>query len=307
MKNFIKTSITTLGALLIFGTSAIAATGTINAPNGLVFREKADKNSKPLATIEDKAEVNVLEKEGEWYKVVYNSQSGYIYAKYVTVNEEITSNNEEQTQKTEQEPEQKTEQEPEQEQTTETGTKSSNILKVYNMPLITSTVINEIPQETEIKIEKQITNWSYVVAGELQGWVRTYGISGNIVQEQPQEPVEQIEETENNTENVQQKTEDEPQEVENNTDEPTQEIPEQTTSENKQEEKQSSATKGTVDVDFANIRKEASKDSEIITTLTKDTTFDITAETEEWYKIKYTGLNGVTYEGYIYKLLVVLE
>lgn len=294
MKNFIKLSITTLGALLIFGTSAIAATGTINAPNGLVLRKEADKNSNALATIEDKAEVSVIEKEGEWYKVLYNSQTGYIFSEYVNVNEEIESDNTEQQQENE----------------TENDTKLANNLKVYNMPLITSTVINEIPQGTEIKIEKQITNWSYVVAGDIQGWIRTYGISGEFVQEQPQNSEEPTEEPEisNETEQPEEENnnENEQQEQENNSEATSQQTPVQTSANTKQEEHQSNVTKGAVDVDFANIRKEASTDSEIITTLTKDTTFDITAETEDWYKIKYTGLDGVAYEGYVYKLLVTI-
>ena len=61
--------------------------------------------------------------------------------------------------------------------------------------------------------------------------------------------------------------------------------------------------KGFVAVDYANIRKQASTSSEIVTTLTKDTSFTITAETEDWYKITYTGIDGTVYEGYIYKNL----
>ena len=62
--------------------------------------------------------------------------------------------------------------------------------------------------------------------------------------------------------------------------------------------------KGFVAVDYANMRKQASTDSEIVTTLTKDTSFTITAETEEWYKVKFTSIDDVVYEGYIFKNLV---
>ena len=62
--------------------------------------------------------------------------------------------------------------------------------------------------------------------------------------------------------------------------------------------------KGFVAVDYANMRKQASTDSEIVTTLTKDTSFTITAESEEWYKVKFTSIDDVVYEGYIFKNLV---
>ena len=62
--------------------------------------------------------------------------------------------------------------------------------------------------------------------------------------------------------------------------------------------------KGFVAVDYANMRKQASTDSEIVTTLTKDTSFIITAETEEWYKVKFTSIDDIVYEGYIFKNLV---
>lgn len=63
-------------------------------------------------------------------------------------------------------------------------------------------------------------------------------------------------------------------------------------------------SKGFVGVDYANVREKASTNSSIVTTLTMGTSFQITAETEEWYKIKYTSPDGVEYIGYMYKELV---
>ena len=62
--------------------------------------------------------------------------------------------------------------------------------------------------------------------------------------------------------------------------------------------------KGFVAVDYANVRKEASTSSEIVTTLTRDTSFEVLAETAEWYKIRYTSPDEVVYEGYMSKELV---
>lgn len=290
MKNLIKISITTLGALAILGTNALAITGIVNAPSGLVLRQEADKTANPITTVSDKAEVEIIEKDGEWYKVKYNSQEGYLFAEYVNTENEVVE-------------------EPVEEQTTtdDNNVQVNNKLKVYNIPLITSTVINEIEPNAEITIIKQITNWSYISSGEIQGWVRTYGIEGEGqtpvdpsegVDIEPEEPTEETTEPE------------EPSISEPET--PTVEEPEETITyddptNSAQTEKPSSASKGYIAVDSARIRTEATTESDEVETLIKGTSFEIKAETEEWYKIKYTGIDGTVYEGYIYKPLVTVE
>lgn len=285
MKNIIKISITTIGTLAVLGTSVLALTGTVNAPNGLVLREEASKTANPITTLEDKAEVNIIEKDGEWYKVTYNSQEGYLFAEYVDTEEEADVPQEQEESPTD----------------STNNIQISNSLKVYNIPLITSTVIAEIDKEAEITIIKQITNWSYVSAGNIQGWVRTYGINNEVQTEIPTEPSEEVV-TEPEEPTVSEPEEENPvteeQEEEENYDEP---------SNSEQSETTSSATKGFVDVDSATVRKQATTDSEVVTYLIKGTSFKIKAETEEWYKIEYTdGITGTVYEGYIYKQLVTI-
>ena len=171
------------------------------------------------------------------------------------------------------------------------GVKVNGKLKVYMIPVISSSVIAEIDSSTEFTVVKEITNWTYIMAGDIQGWVRTYGIKGG-----EQQPSNVVGETEKNQ----------------NTEEPNTQVPEEkpeepTTPEVKDNSGMGETAvdnqKGFVAVDYANIRKQASTSSEIVTTLTKDTSFTITAETEDWYKITYTGIDGTVYEGYIYKNL----
>ena len=73
-----------------------------------------------------------------------------------------------------------------------------------------------------------------------------------------------------------------------------------------QTEGTSSASKGYVAVDSATVRAEATTESEVVTYLIKGTSFDIKAETEEWYKIEYEDIEGKIYKGYIYKSLVTI-
>ena len=295
MKNLKKLCVIAIGTLGILGTTVFAATGIVNAPSGLVLRQEASTSSAPLATVPDKTEVNILEESEEWYKVTYNNQEGYLFKEYVNSNESLeteTPETEEPIEEPTQDPQTTTETPVEGVQNVQTKSQ----VKVYAIPLITSTVINEIQANVEVTIEKQITNWSYISAGEIKGWVRTYGIQ-NPVQEQTQEqPAEQpeIPETE---EPVEEPTQ-EPEEPE------TPETPNEPADNTSSSETPVTDIKGFVAVDYANVRKEASTSSEIVTTLTRDTSFEVLAETAEWYKIRYTSPDEVVYEGYMSKELV---
>lgn len=289
MKNLLKISITTLGTLAIFGTSTFAVTtGTVNAPSGLVLREEASKSGNPIITVPDKTTVNIIEDNGEWYKVKYETHEGYIFAEYVEAKQEDES---------------VVPEIPTAEQ--QNDTQITGKLKIYNMPLITSTVIGELEQHAEIKVLKQITNWSYISAGEIQGWARTYVVEGGTQTENTVN-TETTNKTDTNSEEIQ--TESKAEETTNEGE--TQETPEapetepKTPSNTEQTEQASTVKKGFIAVDSATVRKDATTSSDVVTYLIKGTSFEIQAETEEWYKIKYTDIDDVVYEGYIYKELV---
>lgn len=287
MRRFGTISLLILVITLVFGSAVVAVTGTVNAPSGLVLREEASKTGAPLATVPDKTELEILEESGEWYRVTYNGQTGYIFGEFVNKNEETSV-----------EPEVPAPEIPAPEIPAETdpnAVQAKSKIRVYIIPTVTSTVINEVEPNAQIHIEKQITNWSYIVSGNIQGWVRTYGIQNEIKTPEPTTPT--VAEPEKpSTPEVDNPEQPETQEPET----PTTNQPADNTNSG---ETAVESVRGFVIVKHANIRKEASTSSEIVTTLTKDTSFTITAETEEWYKISYTGLDGTVYVGYIYKNL----
>lgn len=278
MKKFKTISLLILISIIALGSTVFAVTGTVNAPSGLVLRGEASKEGTPLATVPDKTELEIIKDTGEWCKVTYNGKTGYLFGQYVNRKETPP-----QTPITPETPE----------VTDSNSVQAKSKIKVYMIPVITSTVINEIEPNAQITIEKQITNWSYIVSGDIQGWVRTYGVQNEIPApattseaQKPEEPTPKIPETPTI---------------------PTNEEPEKpaTTPANNSGASETvvNNVKGFVAVDYANIRKDASTNSQIITTLTKGTSFTITAETEDWYKMTYTGLDGTVYVGYIYKNL----
>lgn len=267
MKKLKAISLISIGAISILGTNVFATKGIVKSSSGLILRSSASKESTQITTLSDKTEVEILQEEGEWYKVVYNNNEGYLFKEYVTkVEEEGQSNKTENG-----------------EQTT---SQVQNNINVYKIPLITSTIIDEIQANETIEIIKQITNWTYIKSGEIEGWVRTAKIQNEELSETNPEQPEVPTEPENPVET-------EPEIPA----EPEAETPEETII---------NISKGYVNVDYANVRKEATTSSDIVTTLTKGTSFTIVAETEEWYKLQYMGIDEVVYDGYIFKELVSL-
>lgn len=275
-------------ATIILSTTILAQTGTVNAPSGLVLRGEPERGGSIITTVEDDTKVEIIEKSGDWYKVKYNGDEGYLFAEYVEVenlenpdtdlkpdNETTSTNTETTTENTNSNTQVETP-----EVTVGTNTQIKNEAKIYVMPLISSTPVGTIAAGTTITVEKTITNWSYIKDGTQEGWIRTYLITGEVKpteQEAPETP-EKPEDTNK---------------------------PETPSASNTQETP--IAKKGVISVDFANVRKEASQTSDVVTTLARGADIVISAETEEWYKITYTGTDGTVYEGYIAKRLIEAE
>ena len=298
MEKIKKMPIIIIMIIVMLTTITFAVSGTVNAPSGLVLREEPSKTSKPITTVPDDATVEVIEESGEWYKVTYNGQEGYLFAEYVEGVEKINTTSTE------------TQENPDAENQNQGNTDTNNMqtqneIRIYMMPLITSTPVGTIAQGTSVTVIKEITNWSYVTDGTNEGWVRTYAINGGTTEpENTQNP-------EQETPTQEQPTEETPTQPEEQTPtetptEPEEQAPTQTETptENNNQETETTVTRGVVNVGAANVRKEASTSSEIVTTLTRDTDVEITAESGEWYKVIYTDVDGTIYEGYMLKTLL---
>ena len=264
-----------LGGIILIGTTSLGQSGIVNAPNGLILRKEASKTGEVIMTVSDDSEVEIIEKAGEWYKVQYASQEGYLFAEYVEVNDEEVieedkdieaENTQEQTETTDTEGI-STEVTPKKE-----NTKSD--LKIYTIPSITAKIITTVKASEEVTINYELNNWVNITYGNTTGWARKYFINNeNVV-------VETEEETTNEEVTEEPKVEEE-KEVENTV----------TPIDNK---------KGYIDVSTAaNIREKASTDSNIINTLLRNTEVIITAEEGDFYKIKYQDITG-----YIAKSLI---
>ena len=67
MNNLKRVLSITLGGIILVGTTSFGATGIVNAPNGLVLREKASKSANPVMTVSDDSKVEILEEDCHEY------------------------------------------------------------------------------------------------------------------------------------------------------------------------------------------------------------------------------------------------
>ena len=77
--------------ILGIANNVYAVTGTTNAETTRL-REQANSDSRTLTLISINEEIEIMSKEGEWYKVVYNGIEGYIYAELLDVTETVVDN-----------------------------------------------------------------------------------------------------------------------------------------------------------------------------------------------------------------------
>ncbi len=64
------------------GSVALAETCTVTASK-LMLRLEADSESKALQTLPQGTKLEIIQKEGKWYKVSYGKFVGYVYGEYV--------------------------------------------------------------------------------------------------------------------------------------------------------------------------------------------------------------------------------
>ena len=91
MKRFYRSLIAVSIMVTAAVTASAAGTGIVDANGGLRLRSGASTDTSTLAIASNGASVSVVSKEGDWYKVIYNNQTGYMHGDYLNVTEETSS------------------------------------------------------------------------------------------------------------------------------------------------------------------------------------------------------------------------
>lgn len=145
-------------------TSFAITSGTANKDAKL--RKTTSNDSIVLEIIPKKDEVEILEEDGDWYKVKYQKIKGYVQKEFIDVIEETSQIDETEDKKDEQ-----TEENQVDLKKGDTVLAKTEI-KLYMRPLINSKIITKIGKDKQIVILEIRNNWVYVNVEGINGWVK---------------------------------------------------------------------------------------------------------------------------------------
>lgn len=249
MKKFKKLILTIMVAALIsqavmsvsYATTATVITETLR------MRKAATTDSNILRNLDIGDEVEVISKEGDWYKISFDGYEGYIAAQYVKVNGDVPSTTDEKTQVSGEETTNTNASvtTPEETSTKVDYTGDVNLksnTKVYILPALISSEIKQVEGTTQIRILEILNNWSNIEVDGVSGWVLNKYIENF-------QDIKDKATTAVSAEVIEPKT-------------------------------------GYVNVTSANVRSEASTSSEIVKTLVLNNEVKIVEALGEWYKIQ---------------------
>ena len=152
--------------ILILNVKSFAVTGVVTEITVNV-REKATTSSKRVMYVTQDDKVEVLEKQGDWYKIKYNNKTGYVLGKYIKVDDSKLAKEQEEAEAKKEEPE------VEASKDVEKKLKVGEKTQIRIIPTISSSIIYTTSNETYIEIIEQIEGWTYISINNFYGWVRT--------------------------------------------------------------------------------------------------------------------------------------
>lgn len=273
IKSIVIMAILGIISLFFINMSLAANTAKITVETANL-RETADANSKILVQLSQNQEVEIVEEAGEWYKVKSNNITGYVRGDLLDVNKDETENitTVETSSQSQENPNIESQEEntstgkqedaTEQKEATETNEKEIELgkqiigedTKLKIVPTINATDIIEVKKGEEVEVTEIINDWVCVQTGTAKGWLRKDKIQKEEIkkEETVEEPEEQV----------------------------------------KEQPKQSTTKTLYVNTATVNLRKEASKSSEIVTTLPVNTAVEVLLEENGWSKVKVSGKEG---------------
>ncbi len=302
-----------LSWMLIFGMIAVfnqawASTATVKA-TAVRIRESASTDSNIITNLYEKDEVEILEENGEWYKVRYEGKEGYAKAEYFEKKaeepESVSSQPEEPQNPVPETPAETNSQPPEEQnvvptpESVDTTNLEWNIgenitlqstVKLRLIPNLTTNPKTEVAQNTSVTIEAKLGNWYKIATEASSGWLTKTKLAAKSasVEQLPTEPEQPTEPT-----------------VPENTAPPETPSPEQP-AENLSEQQPETPNETTMNktavviVETARVRESASTNATIIDVLDEDDVVTIIGEEGNFYKITTPKKK----EGYISKTLV---
>ena len=295
MSKMKKISIITILLYMFFITSSFASTATIDV-NSARLREDANTTSKVLTNIYKGEKVEILEKDGEWYKVKYGSNTGYL--KNTLIKEDAISNEEKVNEKTDE-----TVEDVQQEDSNKVVIKSNTVIR-YQPNMISNTIVS-VEIGKELTKELELGKWIKVSDGAIDGWILKAKIENQNIQKQDttdSNKTNTTTEENTNTTNTVNTNKVNTNTVSNKVTNTVVEnkVENKVVNEVKQETSNSTGNKkGKVNVETAKVRKEASTIAKIVGFLDYNDEITILAEEGEFYKFTEKSVSG-----YVHKSLI---
>ncbi len=242
------------------------------------LREKANSDSRILELLSANDKVEILEKDGDWYKVKAKGITGYLRNDLIKLDDEQEQNQKDQNivsdESNSPEDEQKVETKSSEQTQVETNEiklgkqKIGENTKLKIVPTINATDIIEVNKDEEVEITEIINGWVCVETQLAKGWVRQEKIKKE----------EQVHKEDEQTVEEEQENKDELKEQDNV----------------KEKQANSNTVLKTLFVNGAsvNLRKEANTSSEVVATLPVNTAVDVYEESNGWSKVKVSGKEG---------------
>ncbi len=259
-KNIIRNilMIGALGIAVMFFTNVIFAASTakitVETAN---LRETADEESKILVQLSLNDEVEVIQKAGNWYEVkTENNVTGYLREDLVEVSGDVEETQNAPEENTTAENVENVEQEVNNETNTATRIVKENT-KLKIVPTINATDIIEVKQNEEVTIIETIGDWVCIETGATKGWIRADKLM--TVEEKAAIDAEAKAAEE---------------------------------AAKKEEEEKKSAKTMYANSATVNVRKEASKEAEIVEQIKLNTEVSVLSEENGWSKITVNGKEG---------------
>ena len=260
-KNIIRNilMIGALGIAVMFFTNVIFAASTakitVETAN---LRETADEESKILVQLSLNDEVEVIQKTGNWYEVkTENNVTGYLREDLVEVSGDVEETQNAPEENTTAENVENVEQEVNNETNTSTRIVKENT-KLKIVPTINATDIIEVKQNEEVTIIETIGDWVCIETGTTKGWIRADKLM--TVEEKAAIDAEA-------------------------------KAAEEAAKKEEEEEKKSAKTMYANSA-TVNVRKEASKEAEIVEQIKLNTEVSVLSEENGWSKITVNGKEG---------------
>lgn len=265
--------------IIVLANKVQAATATVTADT-LNLRSQASTDSSIVKLLNKGEKLEIISDDGDWIKVNSNGAEGYVSKEYVEINEDAQK---ESTNKEQQNTSETTETENSTEtNTTATSAKLNADTQIRILPLINSSILENIASGSEVKVITSTNKWTFVETDTISGWVVNTALGEKVVSNNNETP-ETNEGTNTNSEENQNTT----TSTENNS--------------NSDTMYEKGVTKY-INGSSVYIRNKPSTDADIVISLIKNTDVTVVGENGDWYKVKYNN-----YEGYIYKELLTDE